>query len=133
MIGKIVYLNEKSEELEIKEIDINLENLHALLNGGYLENAVISEKLFENNIHVLIDEEGKIKDLKPKIIILDKDLNIIDVIVGSVIFIGTDLSIGDFCGLNNKQINLIYEIFKNKLIQIKLSDNSCKKIHMINY
>ena len=84
---KVLVLNDL--ELKEKEIDNSLKALQNEV-GGYIEIPSFSRKLSENNIDMIINEEGKVNRLQPQLAIY-QDNKIIDVICGNIIFTSTPL------------------------------------------
>lgn len=108
---KVLVLN----DLELKEKEIN-NNLKALQNevGGYIEIPNFSRKLSENNIDMIINEEGKINRLQPQLAIY-QDNKIVDVICGNVIFASANED-GKTIGLTDEQIEVVKEVLKYDVI-----------------
>ena len=104
-----------SGELKVQEIGNELEDLQKIVDG-YIEIPFLSKKFFEEEfeeeIDVIINEEGKLIDgMKPEIAIVnEKQGNIVDIIYGNCIFASHDEE-GNTVGLNEKQV----EIVKNEL------------------
>lgn len=96
-------------KLEEKEINNTLENLQKIV-GGYIEIPYLSDVLYENEIDVIINEEGKLIDgMTPEIAIVSKDNGqIVDVVYGNCIFASHDEE-GNTISLNDKQIEIIKE------------------------
>ena len=109
---KIGKLKVYSKEVEIVECESE-ESYECLVKivGGYLEslpfNAMIGIECQElNNVVVMLDEEGKLKQKPINIKVL------YDYIVGDIAFVGTKGA--EIIGLTDKQIELIQEVV-NKL------------------
>lgn len=98
--------------LEEKEIGNELEDLQKIV-GGYIEIPFLSKVFFENEIDMIINEEGKfIEGLKPEIAIVGKKTNaLLDIVYGNCIFASHDVS-GETIGLNEEQIGIIKEELK---------------------
>lgn len=76
--------------------------------GGHIESFFI-EALEKHHIDMWIDEEGKLKDgLKPTFAIMDRDDNLIDIIVGNCVFTRFDHE-GNTYGLNQDDIDIVTE------------------------
>lgn len=102
-------------KLEEKDITNDLDTLKEIV-GGWIETPMISEKLHDNAIIPIVNEEGKFIDgLKPEIAVCRRDGLILDVVFGNVIFAGFDGS-DDFTDLTEKQIKII----KNELQQMAM-------------
>lgn len=103
-MSKINVLVLSNGELKEKEIDNDLKSLQKEVDG-YIEIPFICEKFMENNIDVIINEEGKINRLNKELAIV-KDDKIIDVICGNCIFTSTDDE-GNTIGLSDKQMDIV--------------------------
>lgn len=89
-----------------REIKNTLANLQAIV-GGNIEIPYISEELAEMGIDMIINEEGKLEDLRTTIIITDQeDGRVLDEIKGNVIFTSHDDE-GETISLSNKQIEYL--------------------------
>lgn len=94
-------------ELKEKEINNTLEELQKIV-GGYIEIPFLSKKLFEKEIDIIINEEGKfIEGLKPEIAVVKNGTNqILDVVMGNCIFTSHDEE-GNTTALNEEQIKIV--------------------------
>lgn len=108
---KVLVLNDL--ELKEKEIDNSLKALQNEV-GGYIEIPSFSRKLSENNIDMIINEEGKINRLQPQLAIY-QDNKIVDVICGNVIFVSANED-GKTIGLIDEQIEVVKEVLKYDVI-----------------
>lgn len=96
---------------EEKEIENTLEALQEIV-GGWIEIPFISEKLYEEGIDIIINEEGKLIGLEPQIAIVQKGKNkVLDLVMGNCIFASHDEE-GNTIGLNDRQIKVIEEELK---------------------
>ena len=96
---------------EEKEIENTLKALQEIV-GGWIEIPFISEKLYEEGIDIIINEEGKLIGLEPQIAIVQKGKNkILDLVMGNCIFASHDEE-GNTIGLNDRQIKVIEEELK---------------------
>ena len=103
---KIKALVFSNGELQEREIENTLESLQEIV-GGYIESPYISNIFRENDIDIILNEEGKILNLQEEIAIIDKEKNIvIDVLCGNCIFVSHDEQ-GETIGLNDEQIKII--------------------------
>lgn len=76
--------------------------------GGHIESFYI-EALEKHHIDMWIDEEGKLKDgLKPTFVIMDRDDNLIDFIVGNCVFTRFDDE-GNTYGLDREDIDIVFK------------------------
>lgn len=103
-------------ELKEKEINNTLQELQNIV-GGYIEMPLISKVFFENEIDIIINEEGKYIDgLNPEIAIIKKGTDtILDIVYGNCIFASHD-SNGNTVGLNDKQTNIINKELKTSVV-----------------
>ena len=108
---KVLVLNDL--ELKEKEIDNSLKALQNEV-GGYIEIPCFSRKLNENNIDMIINEEGKVNRLQPQLAIY-QDNKIVDVICGNIIFASANED-GDTIGLTDEQIEIVKEVLKYDVI-----------------
>lgn len=108
---KVLVLNDL--ELKEKEIDNNLKALQNEV-GGYIEIPCFSRKLSENNIDMIINEEGKVNRLQPQLAIY-QDNKIVDVICGNIIFASSNED-GKTIGLTDEQIEVVKEVLKYDVI-----------------
>lgn len=114
-------------ELTQKDINNTLETLQEIV-GGYIEIPFLSRVFAENDIDIIINEEGKlIEGLKPEIAVMKKSTNtILDLVYGTCIFASHD-EYGETVGLNDKQL----EIIKNELQNIILTNPNTEEIQFI--
>ena len=107
---KVLILN--NGRLEEKEIENTLKELQKIV-GGYIEIPYISKVFAENDIDIIINEEGKfIEDCKPEIAIVDKETNsILDIVYGNCIFASHNEE-GDTIELNDKQVKIVKDELK---------------------
>ena len=89
-----VIVKRPNEKLEAIEVGNELEKLQQLV-GGYIETIP-----YKDNIIVLLDEEGRLKDSEDNIIVPKYGM-----LVGNIIFIGTEGE--DFTSLTEDQIQEI--------------------------
>lgn len=96
-------------ELKMQEIGTELEDLQKIV-GGYIEIPFLGYKFRDNEIDVIINEEGKlIKGLKPEIAVVnEKQGNILDIVYGNCVFASHDEE-GNTVGLTEEQIQIVTE------------------------
>ena len=114
------YLVYDAEEQKFRKVDENMyENTYELLKNnvnGCIECVSWINIFSERNIDIWINEEGKILNLLPSIIILDDKNNISDILNGNIVFAKSD-SKGNTLPLNNEDIIFIIDIFeRNKCL-----------------
>lgn len=95
--------------LEVKEITNKLGSLQEIV-GGYIEIPFLSKRFFENEIDMIINEEGKfIEGLKAEIAVIDESRGaIVDLVYGNCIFASHDEE-GETISLNEEQIKIVKE------------------------
>lgn len=96
-------------ELKEQEIGEELEDLQSIV-GGYIEIPYLGDKLVNNGVDVIINEEGKlIEGLKAEIAIVgEKQGTILDIVYGNCIFASHDEA-GETIGLTEEQIKFVKE------------------------
>lgn len=96
-----------NNNLEKREINNTLEALQKIVDG-YIEIPYLSRKFAENDIDIIINEEGKfIEGLKAEIAVVRKGTNeILDVVYGNCIFASHDYE-GNTTALSEEQINIV--------------------------
>ena len=90
-----------------KEINGELEELQKIV-GGYIEIPYLSKVFNENEIDIIINEEGKFIDgLNKEIAVIDKETNeILDIVYGNCIFASHDEE-GNTTGLSTEQMKTV--------------------------
>ena len=103
----------KEPTFAVREIWNTLTNLQAIV-GGNIEIPYISEELAEMGIDMIINEEGKLEDLRTSILIADKETDkILDEIKGNVVFTSHNEE-GETVSLNDKQIEYLkHNVYHN--------------------
>ena len=98
-------------ELQEREIENTLEELQRIV-GGNIEFPFLGKVFAENEIDIIINEDGKYIDgLKPEIAVMTESGNIYDVIYGNCIFASHD-NIGNTVGLTDKQLEVVTKKLK---------------------
>ena len=107
---KVMVLSNR--ELKEREISAGLDSLQEIV-GGYIEIPFLSEVFHNNDIDVIINEEGKlIEGMKPEIAVVSvKRGNILDIVYGNCIFASHNEE-GDTVGLTNEQMQIVTEELK---------------------
>ena len=102
-------------ELKEKEIDNTLDELQKIV-GGYIEIPFLGGRFRDNDIDVIVNEEGKfIEGLKPEIAIVDGETKkILDVVNGNCIFASHDEE-GDTTALNDEQVKVVMQELQMKV------------------
>ena len=93
--------------LETKEIPNGLETLQEIV-GGYIEIPYLGDTFRDNEIDVIINEEGKlIEGMKPEIVILDGETEeLLDIVYGNCIFASHDEE-GNTTELTAEQLEIV--------------------------
>lgn len=103
-------------KLEAKEIENTLEELQKIV-GGYIEIPFLSEVFNNNEIDVIINDEGKFIDgLKPEIaVVYEETGRVLDVVYGNCIFASHDDE-GNTTALTEEQKKVVMEELKTEVI-----------------
>lgn len=123
MTNTIKVITLTNNELTTKEIPNTLEALQHIV-GGYIEIPYLSKTFFENDIDMIINDEGKfIEGLKPEIAVVDnKDGKILDIVYGNCIFASHDEE-GNTTSINADQTEIIFKELK-MIAGIKMKDSA---------
>ena len=116
-------LNFKEEEIVENNSSKDNGQLAQLQNivGGNIEIPNFVEEFSKNNIDMIINEEGKlIEGLEPSIFILNERNDVVDVIMGNVIFAGVDDE-GSTVGITDEQINIVKSVI-NAVTAVSMND-----------
>ena len=102
-----VLIRRQNEDFKIVQVEeLSLEYMQQVV-GGFIERVGFNDCLNRLNIDMWINEEGKLIDeLKPTFVIMGNKDNIIDLIMGDVLFTATDGE-GNTIGWKRK---LVWEI-----------------------
>lgn len=111
-----------------KEITNTLEDLQRIV-GGYIEIPFLSPIFNDNEIDIIINEEGKfIEGLEPEIAVISKNTNtILDIVYGNCIFASHDQE-GETIELNEEQKKIVKEVLKHDIV---LYDSKGDKHHLV--
>ena len=97
-----------------KEIETGLDALQNEVQG-YIEIPFLSEKLHDNLIDMIINEEGKFIDgLKVEIAVVHQG-KIVDLVFGNVVFASFDME-GNTIGLTEEQIEFVKQELNRQMI-----------------
>lgn len=104
---KVVVLS--NGKLQVKEIENNLKSLQDIVDG-HIEIPFLSKKLFQYDIDIIINEEGKfIEGMKKEIALINHETNqVLDIIYGNCIFASHDEH-GNTVSLNEEQIKIVMD------------------------
>lgn len=110
---KVLVLSEGN--LKEQEIDNTLEALQKIV-GGWIEIPFLSRRFADEDIDMIINEEGKLIGLEPQIALLQKEtFKLLDLVMGNCIFASHDEE-GNTIGLNDEQIQIVKEELSNEVI-----------------
>ena len=105
---KGLLLTREGQKIVLKEIEVleGKDQLKDIQNyiGGYMEIPYIKKIFNDNEILVILNEEGKLLNLEPTCI-LKKGEQIYDTLNGNVLFLGDEGE--NIAGLSEEQINII--------------------------
>lgn len=91
-------------QLTVVPFNSELKYLQSLV-GGMLEHFNIDAELYDLHIDMWIDEQGKLKGLKPTIALMN-DGQLVDVIVGNCVFSKFNAE-GDTLGLEEYEVGIV--------------------------
>lgn len=115
-------------KFETREIQNTLEALQEIV-SGYIEIPFLSRVFNENEIDIIINEEGKYIDgLQAEIAVIDGKTNrVLDIVYGNCIFASHDHE-GNTTELNAEQIKIVKEQLK---MDVVLHDQRTDKKHLV--
>lgn len=93
-----VLVAEPGSPPQIKEISGKLREYQDLV-GGYIQTLHMPDI---DGVMLICDEEGKLKDLEPNFELYNNQGRVVDVVVGTVVFVGDDED--DFSSLTDDQV-----------------------------
>lgn len=109
-----VIIKEVGKKPEIVEVEkVTLEYMQGVV-GGLIEIPPLSEALYKRGIDMVINEEGKLLELEPNMLVLGDEYEVLDVVVGNILFVANDGE-GRTIGLNNQQIEDLLNVFNHNL------------------
>lgn len=83
--------------------------------GGYIEAVQLGSVTRGRNICLWLNEEGKLKNLKPNLVLATIETGkVLDVVVGDVVITSTTTS-GDTVGLNDKELEFVRSIYADDI------------------
>lgn len=102
-------------KLKEQEIENTLESLQKIVDG-WIEIPFLSERFAEEEIDIVINEEGKLIGLDPQIVVIDKStFRPVELVVGNCIFVSHDEE-GNTVGLTDKQISIVREELRREIV-----------------
>ena len=110
-----VMIKRVGENPEIVEVEkITLEYMQKQVKG-FIEIPYLSDALNARRIYIVINEEGKLEGMEPNMLLLGDGFDVIDVIVGDILFVAHDGE-GGTIGLSDEQIKDLNDIFKHNQV-----------------
>lgn len=110
-----VMIKRVGENPEIVEVEkITLEYMQKQVKG-WIEIPYLSDALNARRIDIVINEEGKLEGMEPNMLLLGDGFDVIDVIVGDILFVAHDGE-GGTIGLSDEQIKDLNDIFKHNQV-----------------
>lgn len=118
---------EINKDLEVTKIPNDLQSKQKIV-GGYIEHLQITE-----NIGIILNEEGKLEQLEPTLLLLDKGGNILDYIAGNCFFVGIQPNNPNFVNLSEKSINYLKQNIKKLNKFDRVTGEHAGLIHTLNW
>lgn len=117
MANKILRMgtNLEFEEIEISNKVVSYEELSDAV-GGYIERVTFNCELNDCGIDVWCDEEYRLKDTKPSVLIMTNDGGLVDWLGGNLVFTARRGFDGESYSLADSQIDVIKKVLDVKLI-----------------
>ena len=76
-------------------------------------------RLYENGIILYCNDEGKINNLTPSVIVVNSEGETVEMICGNVLLVGYDFKEDHSVSLTDEQIKIIGEVFQEAIISIE--------------
>lgn len=105
-------VGENPEIVEVEEITLKYMQEQV---KGLIEIPYLSDALNARRIDIVINEEGKLEGMDPNMLLLGDDFDVIDVIVGDILFVAHDGQ-GGTIGLSDEQIKDLNDMFKHNQV-----------------
>ena len=86
---------------------------------GTLECWDYLRRLYENGIILYCNDEGKINNLTPSVIVVNSEGETVEMICGNVLLVGYDFEEDHSVSLTDEQIKIIGEVFQEAIISIE--------------
>ena len=86
---------------------------------GTLEYWDYLRRLYENGIILYCNDEGKINNLTPSVIVVNSEGETVEMICGNVLLVGYDFEEDHSVSLTDEQIKIIGEVFQEAIISIE--------------
>lgn len=105
-------VGENPEIVEVEKITLGYMQKQV---KGFIEIPYLSDALNARRIDIVINEEGKLEGMEPNMLLLGDGFDVIDVIVGDILFVAHDGE-GGTIGLSDEQIKDLNNIFKHNQV-----------------
>lgn len=114
-------------EFVTKEITNELKDLQEIV-GGYIEIPFLSHVFNDNEIDIIINEEGKLIDgMKAEIAVIDEETNrVLDIVYGNCIFASHNEE-GETVELNDEQMKIVMNALKMEVVLTTYNSNNKKE------
>lgn len=114
-------------EFVTKEITNELKDLQEIV-GGYIEIPLLSHVFNDNEIDIIINEEGKLIDgMKAEIAVIDEETNrVLDIVYGNCIFASHNEE-GETVELNDEQMKIVMNALKMEVVLTTYNSNNKKE------
>ena len=106
-------------EYGLTEISVDgLQDMQKAVDGT-LECWDYLRRLYENGIVLYCNDEGKINNLTPSVIVVNSEGETVEMIYGNVLLVGYDFEEDHSVSLTDEQIKIIGEVFQEAIISIE--------------
>lgn len=126
--NKLLILDKDTLEFKVEaleDIAVGYEQIHEGVEG-YIERVSYNRKLYINRIDTWVNEEGKIEGLKPSVVVINGDKQVVEILHGNLVFTKNDAA-GNSFGLTDLDIKIIMEEFTGKvdfdMVAIECNEN----------
>lgn len=111
MANKILRMgtNLEFEEIEVTNRVVQYDELRDAV-GNWIERVSFNRELYDNGIDVWCDEEYRLKDMTPSVVIVDDNLQMIDWLGGNLVFTARRGLDGESYSLTETQIERIKRV-----------------------
>lgn len=133
MTNKILRMgtNLEFEEIEISNRVVSYEELRDAV-GGWVERVTFNRELDENGIDVWCDEEYRLKDLTPSVVIVDDNMTVVDWLGGNLAFTGKSRNCdGESYSLTTLQIEIVKRVLDK--VGYACRKDTQAKVRLIQY
>lgn len=102
--------------VDTNEVGTGYKMLSTLVNG-FIEYITYIKGFKERNIGLVVNEEGKIRNLEPSMIIANSYCDIVDMVAGDVVFVKTDNN-GNTIPLDSDDISFVKSYVASNTIKV---------------